>query len=361
MNELLNNIKADDPDLNNFIYCLNLFESVPNRIISHNEISLSDFESVVNLYNENTKLTEYIFDEYGVVKNDKIFLKINDNVFISYVVLDGNGEEPTLVDFIIFYKEENDLDTIKSLFELLTGTEEGLEQLETNDNDDKNNLNIIGLKGGVLDIQEIDKSEVDKKIELFYNKETFKSINRLSKSLSKGDKGISVLYGDKGVGKTNILKYLSDKIERTFILIPLNLIEHTINNPEFVELVKTYQNPILIIDDCEAVLSNVYNMTSNTTYNIIQMVDGLYSDELGISFLLIFNVDSESEIDDNILDSNNLIDVVEFSLLSEKEANKLSSYLESEKSEKNNFKKKTKLIEVIKKRNIDDFDSPIGF
>ena len=102
-------------------------------------------------------------------------------------------------------------------------------------------------------------------------------------------------------------------------------------------------------------------MTSNTTYNIIQMVDGLYSDELGISFLLIFNVDSESEIDDNILDSNNLIDVVEFSLLSEKEANKLSSYLESEKSEKNNFKKKTKLIEVIKKRNIDDFDSPIGF
>ena len=79
MNELLNNIKADDPDLNNFIYCLNLFESVPNRIISHNEISLSDFESVVNLYNENTKLTEYIFDEYRVVNIEKFIVKLNDN------------------------------------------------------------------------------------------------------------------------------------------------------------------------------------------------------------------------------------------------------------------------------------------
>jgi putative ribosome biogenesis GTPase RsgA len=58
--------------------------------------------------------------------------------------------------------------------------------------------------------------------------------------IKKSEKGLSVLWGERGTGKTSIINYLADKLDRIVIFIPNNLIEHTINNPDF--MTKHYKN-----------------------------------------------------------------------------------------------------------------------
>jgi Tfp pilus assembly pilus retraction ATPase PilT len=49
---------------------------------------------------------------------------------------------------------------------------------------------------------------VDDNVELYYNQKTLKNINKLVKSIKKSDKGLSILYGQRGTGKTNTISYM---------------------------------------------------------------------------------------------------------------------------------------------------------
>lgn len=81
------------------------------------------------------------------------------------------------------------------------------------------------------------------------------------------------------------------------------------------------------------------------------MVEGLLSDSIQVNIITIFNVDDESEIDHALLDSNALIDVIEFEFLSEEESNDLSKHLNHSKK----YKNKTKLVDIIRKTNSKEY------
>jgi excinuclease UvrABC helicase subunit UvrB len=66
---------------------------------------------------------------------------------------------------------------------------------------------------------------------VYYNQKTLKNINKLVKSIKKD--WSSILYGQRGTGKTNTISYICDKLDRIVIFIPNTLIESTINNQEF--------------------------------------------------------------------------------------------------------------------------------
>lgn len=344
------NITKDDYNLNDFIYCWDKFGSRPNRIVIHNTYSSKLFNKVMSdhILDKNV-FTEVIPDSEEVIINDKMLAKLDEKCYLSYVVADRNMDN-SFIDSITFYYE---------------GTYEGITAIveELNDcildycEDDSNKLNTIGLSLNGLEIEPINLKEDNDNTDLFYSATTFKRVEKAIKGIKKADKGLTILYGERGTGKTSVINHIASKLDRIVIFIPSNMIEHTINNPEFRKFIKKYEKPVLVLDDCELFLGgDVYSKSSMFANNVLQMVDGFLSDTMNVNIVAILNIEDEDEIDPSLLECNNLIEVVEFENLSAEESNDLAKHLGSSKK----YKNKSKVIDIIKKRSNNE-EVEIGF
>jgi len=343
------NVSKDDHNLNDFLLCWEKFGQRPNRILIHNTYSSKLFNKAINdLILDKNVFTEVIPDSEELIINDKMFVKLDEDCYLSYIVADRNMDN-SFIDSITFYYN-NGYDKVQDFVELLN--ECVLDFCE----DDSNKLNTIGLSQNGLELEPVNFHNIDlENIEMFYNEQTFKSVEKAIKKIKKADKGLTVLYGDRGTGKTSIINHLATKLDRIIMFIPNNMIEHTINNPDFRRFIKKYERPIIVLDDCEMLFNEMYksNPISN---NLLQMVDGFLSDTMNVNIIALFNTDNEDDIDESLLDCNNLIDVIEFELLSTEESNELAKHLESNKK----YKNKNRVIDIIKKRSSNEA-SKIGF
>lgn len=337
------NVNKDDSNLNDFLFCWDKFKSRPNKIVIHNTYSTKQFLSIVeNIEKSKNVFTEVIPDYDDYIINDKILVQISDNSYISYIVIDKNLDSSIVSDVVFYYKEPEDFTEISKLIEELENT------IVNFTDEESYNLNTLNFSNGALEIEPIEYMVTDdENVEVYYSHKSFKSISKLVKKIKKSDKGLSILWGDRGTGKTSIINHIADKLDRIIIFIPNNLLEVTISNPDFRKFIKKYQKPIIVIDDCEMIFSEYFTKSNVIVNNLLQLVDGYLSDSLKINIITIFNVESESEIDHTLLDCNNLIDVVEFDYLSQDEANELSKIL----GNKTNHKTKNRLVDIIQKRN----------
>lgn len=337
------NVNKDDSNLNDFLYCWDKFKSRPNKIVIHNTYSTKQFLSIVEKIEQSKNVfTEIIPDYDDYIINDKILVQLSDNFYISYVVIDRNLDSSIVSDVVFYYKEPDDFINISKLIDELEST------IVNFTDEESYNLNTLNFSNGALEIEPIEYMVTDdENVESYYSHKTFKSVSKLIKKIKKSDKGLSILWGDRGTGKTSIINHLADKLDRIIIFIPNNLLDVTLSNPDFRKFIKKYQKPIIVLDDCEMIFSEYFTKSNIIVNNLLQLVDGYLSDGLKINIITIFNVESESEIDHTLLDCNNLIDVVEFDYLSSDESNELSKIL----GNKPTHKTKSRLIEVLHKRN----------
>lgn len=336
------NINKDDPTINDFLYCWQKFGTRPNRLTIFNSYSASEFNNLIYSSSVNKNInTEIIPAENESIVNDQIFIEINKNIALSYIVLNRNSENSTINELIFYYKSESDYSNVVDLIEQLDKFSVSYEE--------KNNykLNTISINQNTIEIEPLVTQEIDESIELHYSDKTYNKVEKLVKSIKKSKKGLSILYGERGTGKTSIINYLSTKLDRIVIFIPTNLIEQTINNSDFRKFLKKHYRPIIVIDDCEMLFNEVFAKSNIFVNNLLQMVDGFLSDTMEVNIVSIFNVDNEDEIDHSLLDCNNLLDVIKFDLLSEEESNELSKHLGSSKK----YKTKTRLVDIVRKRN----------
>ena len=334
------NIGKDDYHLNDYLVCWEKFGHRPNKILIHNTYSGKLFDEVITKYViEKNVFTEVIPDTEELIINDKLFIKLDEGCYISYIVADRLSES-SFIDSISFYYAngyEKVQDFIDELNDCVLDYEE----------DDSNKLNTIGLSLNGLEIEPISLHNIDlDNVDNYYNTETFRRVEKAVKQIKKADKGLTVFYGERGSGKTSIINYISSKLDRIVIFIPNNMIDHTINNPEFRKFIKKYDKPVLVLDDCEIAFTENYGRSNMFTSNLLQMVDGFLSDSINCNIVTIFNIDDEEEIDPSLLECNNLIDVIEFEMLTDEESNLLAKHIQSNKK----YKNKTKLIDIIKKR-----------
>ena len=337
------NVNKDDSNLNDFLYCWDKFKSRPNKIVIHNTYSTKQFLSIVEKIEQSKNVfTEIIPDYDDYIINDKILVQLSENFYISYVVIDRNLDSSIVSDVVFYYKEPDDFINISKLIDELEST------IVNFTDEESYNLNTLNFSNGALEIEPIEYMITDdENVESYYSHKTFKSVSKLIKKIKKSDKGLSILWGDRGTGKTSIINHLADKLDRIIIFIPNNLLDVTLSNPDFRKFIKKYQKPIIVLDDCEMIFSEYFTKSNIIVNNLLQLVDGYLSDGLKINIITIFNVESESEIDHTLIDCNNLIDVVEFDYLSSDESNELSKIL----GNKSTHKTKSRLIEVLNKRN----------
>lgn len=340
-NNLSININNEDED-NDFLYCWNKFGDRPNKIKVFNSYLKEEFLEILDEYKKEISLSSEVIpaEEYDIV-NEKHFIKVSDTIYISYIILDKDSEASMIHEVSFFFKDvKEDAEIVNQIsIKLDTCIVDLSEEDEV-----RHNLHTISISQQGLDLELINRTELED-VDFYYNEDTFKSIKSLIKKIKKSNKGLSILYGPRGTGKSTLIYYLSECINRNIIYIPNNMLDATISNPEFKSFIKKFNKPIIVIDDCEMIFNEMFTKSNIYVNNLLQMVDGVTSDSSPVTIITIFNVDEEEEIDHNLLDCNALQGIVYFDYLNSDEATDLSKHLEHNKK----YKTKARLVDIIKK------------
>lgn len=333
------NINKDDSNLNDFLYCWQQFDKRPNKITIHSTYSTKLFQSFIKeKIKEKNTFTEIIPDEIDLIINDKILAKITNDIYLSYIIIDKELDSSIVSDIVFYHKSDNNLEQIQ---EVIDGLNKCLVDFCE---EESYNLNTITLGQNGLEIEPITTEFDTDNFDMHYHSKTSKLLNKTIKKIKKNEKGLVILSGERGTGKTSTIHYIAENLDRIVIFIPNNLIDHTINNPDFRKFLKKHHKPVIVIDDCEMIFNEYFTKSNMIVNNLLQIVDGfIYND---VTVVTIFNVDDVSEIDHSLIESNNLIEIVEFDYLEADEATELSTLIKNTKK----YKGKTKLIDVIKKK-----------
>lgn len=192
----------------------------------------------------------------------------------------------------------------------------------------KSNIHLIKSDMGHLDTEEYQLNVPDINLELNYGKNFLKVNDLILKRLNtENDKGIILLHGDPGTGKTSYIKYLTNNVaDKEILFIPPSMAE-TLSEPSIIPFLMEHKNSILIIEDAERVISDrETNGSSAGVSNILNLTDGILGDCLGIQIIATFNMRRE-KIDSALLRKGRLIVEHKFTALTVEETNKLLKFL----------------------------------
>lgn len=348
------NINRDDNNLNDYLYCWSELNERPNKISLYNHYDSGDFINYINEYKfTNSGLfTDVIPTGVDYIINDKQLVKLEDGIFISFTHYDKQSDENIIAEVSLIYKNE----FVEKVNEILSCIDKF--QIDINHEDANQRINTLTIGQNGLEIESISLLKADyDNIEFYYNDNVMKKSNKLIKSIKENSKGLSLIYGQRGCGKTTLVNYISSMIDKIVIYIPCNMIENSINNSDFRNFIKRYKNSLIVIDDSEIYFSESYSKSNIFTNNLLQLVDGFQSDDLDLNVVVILNTDDIEEIDHTLLECNNLIDLIEVDNLSVEKVDELCAHI----GKKNKIKTSSRLVDVLKKRKSISKQSEIGF
>lgn len=308
-------------DLPTELLFTHLFDSLPSKLsntLLYDPLVLEYFESdgfskEVRLESNRRQHSTYHYTLY-----------VNRKKNVMFIVSVDNEKKSNLVSIDFYYNiTRGDLE--KQLnFEVIK-TYERLKK--------KSNINLVKTEMGHLDKEEYDILVPDIDLELNYGKRFINIHNVIVERLNnKNDKGIILLHGDPGTGKTSYLKFLSKLItDKEILFIPPSMAE-MLSEPSIIPFLMENKNSILIIEDAERVISDRETNGSPTgVSNILNLTDGILGDCLNIQIIATFNMKRE-KIDPALLRKGRLIAEHKFGKLNVEETNKLLKHLGKEET-----------------------------
>jgi len=147
-------------------------------------------------------------------------------------------------------------------------------------------------------------------------------MKRLSK---KNDKGLVLLHGRPGTGKTSYIRYLISTLKKDVIFLPPNM-AGAITNPDLISVLIDNPNSIFVIEDAENIVVDREKDGHSPVTALLNISDGLLSDCLNIQIVCSFNTDI-SKVDSALMRKGRLIAKYEFKELAVEKAQMLSQKL----------------------------------
>ncbi|MEO7983229.1 MAG: AAA family ATPase [Bacteroidota bacterium] len=186
-------------------------------------------------------------------------------------------------------------------------------------------INLISRGRNGFELSQIEVKRTKLELDLFYE-DDFKEVNDIiCKRLSNDkDKGIVLLHGLPGTGKTTYLRYLIGKIKKRILFIAPG-VAGEIMNPDFIQLLVSNPNTVLIIEDAENVIMDRKVNTNASVSNLLNISDGLLADFLNVQLICTFN-SSLTMVDSALMRKGRLIAKYEFGRLGIEKSKRLSEH-----------------------------------
>ncbi|MDN3658375.1 AAA family ATPase [Ferruginibacter paludis] len=187
-------------------------------------------------------------------------------------------------------------------------------------------INIITHTSNGLDLKQLEIKPTTLDIGLYYN-DDFEPVNAIIKErLAKEcDKGIILLHGLPGTGKTTYLRHLIGGLKKKVLFVAPG-VAGNLMDPEFIDLLIDNPNAVLVIEDAENIIMDRRFNNNSSVSNLLNISDGLLSDCLNVQIICTFN-SAISTVDSALLRKGRLIAKYEFGKLSVEKSRKLSNHL----------------------------------
>jgi ATP-dependent 26S proteasome regulatory subunit len=163
-------------------------------------------------------------------------------------------------------------------------------------------------------------------IEDNYNNDFIPVHKEITRRLAqRNDKGLVILHGKPGTGKTSYIRYLITTLEKNVIFLPPNMAD-VITNPGFMSILINHPNSVFVIEDAENIVMDRNSEGNSPVSALLNISDGLLSDCLNIQIVCSFNTDI-SKVDTALMRKGRLIAKYEFKELETEKAQLLSDKL----------------------------------
>ncbi len=292
-------------------------KEIPNKL---------NFQSIDKTKLLNSLLKEYKFQESdliisktfnfdkGYYEFNTVIIPIRKNVFVYF----NPGAEDAPGVELIFSPDVSAL-LIERIVELI---KDCYTQTST-----KGKIYLLQIQEyGGYDLSPFDVKSSSMDVNKHYN-DDFDEVNTVLKNRLnvENDKGLVLLHGKPGTGKTSYIRYLTSQVNKRMIFLSPELMDK-ISSPEFIGILSAYPNSVIIIEDAENIIEERKGGGSSAISNLLNLTDGLLADCLKIQLICSFNTDV-SRIDKALLRKGRLIAKYEFKDLEQSKAQVLSNEL----------------------------------
>ena len=195
---------------------------------------------------------------------------------------------------------------------------------------EENHISLVTTEFGELTVQQFLIKATNIDLANHYNDDFIYFDSAIKKNLKRNkEKGLILLHGSPGTGKTSYIRHLISNVDRRFIYLPPNMAGN-LSQPGFINFLTSYPNSVLVIEDAEEILSSRTGANNSAISNLLNLGDGLLSDCLNIRVICTFNANL-GQIDPALLRKGRIIAKYEFKPLEQAKASKLLRSLDPEK------------------------------
>ncbi len=190
----------------------------------------------------------------------------------------------------------------------------------------KPQINVLVHSREGINAQILDISKPKLNIEDNYNAD-FKAVHQtiLTNLSMKNSKGLILLHGKPGTGKTSYIRYLIATIKKDIFFLPPNM-AMGITEPSLISILIDNPNSIFVIEDAENIIVDRETKGGSAVSALLNISDGLLADCLNIQIICSFNTDI-SKVDKALMRKGRLIAKYEFKELETAKAQHLSNKL----------------------------------
>jgi len=187
-------------------------------------------------------------------------------------------------------------------------------------------INLIVRNGSYMELKSMEIKRTNLDLDLYYEDDFITTDEVIRKRLNKkNDKGIVLLHGLPGTGKTTYLRHLIGKVKKRVLFLSPNIASSLID-PEFIDLLIDNPNSVVIIEDAENIIMDRKTNQNSSVSNLLNISDGLLADFLNVQLICTFN-SSLAMVDSALMRKGRLIAKYEFGKLNVRKAQRLSDRL----------------------------------
>lgn len=257
-------------------------------------------QSVHSYRSYRRKKVKMEFDETLVVLNNECVLEMNAGYCEILHHYSSLGFVKELVEFLKTFKERQRRKPLE--------------------------INLIVKNGSYMELKSMEIKRTKLDLDLYYEDDFLQTDEIIRKRLNKkNDKGIVLLHGLPGTGKTTYLRHLIGKIKKRVLFLSPN-IAGSLVDPEFIDLLIDNPNSVVIIEDAENIIMDRRSNSNSSVSNLLNISDGLLADFLNVQLICTFN-NSLTLVDLALMRKGRLIAKYEFGKLNVRKAQRLSDRL----------------------------------